>query len=56
MTIDEPKSQVAAANERAEISQAENRQLWAQIEKLQDRLALAESIASMNTYGHGTRI
>jgi DNA repair exonuclease SbcCD ATPase subunit len=55
-TIADLETQVAAATERAEISEAETRELWAQIEKLQDRLALAESLASMNTYGEGTRI
>jgi hypothetical protein len=47
---------LAAANERAALTVTENRQLWAQLDKLQDRLALAESIASMATYGEGTRI
>jgi hypothetical protein len=56
MRIAELEVQVTAANERAEISEAENRQLWAQIDKLHDRLALAESLASMNSYGEGTRI
>lgn len=54
--IGELQGQVASATERAEISKAQARQLWAQNEQLQDRLALAESLASMNSYGEGTRI
>jgi len=55
-TIAQLTNDLSAANERAELTAAENRQLWAQLDKLRDRLALAESIASMATYGEGTRI
>jgi DNA repair exonuclease SbcCD ATPase subunit len=54
--ISELEEGLAAANERAELTEAENRQLWTQIDKLQDRLRMAESLAQIVTYGEGTRI
>jgi hypothetical protein len=46
----------AEAEERAQLSAAESRELWAMIDKLWDRVRLAESIAQMGTYGEGTSI
>lgn len=51
--IDKLETDVRATNERADMTAAENRRLWAKIDKLRERLILAEGMASIALRGEG---
>ena len=61
--LDEAESRAQQETDRADFAEGQARQLWAELDRvrqqmaeLKDRLALAESVAQIGTYGEGTRI